>query len=75
MRSPTRGFYAVCLAIENLSLAVTTNEVVRAGVSFYREDYLRSLMRIPQRARPVACCVPPSACQIWSGTGGAGDFS
>ncbi|KAA9148511.1 5,6-dimethylbenzimidazole synthase [Amycolatopsis acidicola] len=48
------GLYSVCLAIQNLWLAATAEGLGVGWVSFYREDFLRSLLGIPAEIRPVA---------------------
>lgn len=54
------GLYSVCLAIENLWLAATAEGLGVGWVSFYREDFLASLLGIPAEVRPVAwLCVGP----------------
>jgi 5,6-dimethylbenzimidazole synthase len=54
------GLYSTCLAIENLWLAATAEGVGVGWVSFYREDFLRALLGIPDGVRPVAwLCVGP----------------
>ncbi|GGQ59507.1 5,6-dimethylbenzimidazole synthase [Couchioplanes azureus] len=54
------GLYSVCLAIQNLWLAATAEGLGVGWVSFYREDYLRTLLGIPQEVRPVAwLCLGP----------------
>ncbi|GLZ36739.1 5,6-dimethylbenzimidazole synthase [Actinokineospora sp. NBRC 105648] len=54
------GLYSVCLAIQNLWLAATAEGLGVGWVSFYREDYLRSLLGIPASVRPVAwLCLGP----------------
>lgn len=54
------GLYSVCLAIQNLWLAATAEGLGVGWVSFYREDFLRRLLDIPSRVRPVAwLCVGP----------------
>jgi 5,6-dimethylbenzimidazole synthase len=54
------GLYSVCLAIENLWLAATAERLGVGWVSFYREDFLRGLLDIPTRVRPVAwLCLGP----------------
>ncbi|WP_192909738.1 5,6-dimethylbenzimidazole synthase [Gandjariella thermophila] len=54
------GLYSVCLAIQNLWLAATAEGLGVGWVSFYREDFLRHLLGIPGRVRPVAwLCVGP----------------
>jgi 5,6-dimethylbenzimidazole synthase len=54
------GLYSTCLAIQNLWLAATEEELGVGWVSFYQEDFLRRLLSIPDRHRPVAwLCVGP----------------
>jgi 5,6-dimethylbenzimidazole synthase len=54
------GLYSVCLAIQNLWLAATAEGLGVGWVSFYREDFLRRLLNIPARVRPVAwLCLGP----------------
>lgn len=54
------GLYSVCLAIENLWLAATAEDLGVGWVSFYREDFLRELLGIPPAVRPVAwLCLGP----------------
>lgn len=54
------GLYSVCLAIENLWLAATAEGLGVGWVSFYREKFLRELLNIPARVRPVAwLCLGP----------------
>jgi len=54
------GLYSTCLAIENLWLACTAEGWGLGWVSFYREDFLRSLLGIPEAIRPVAwLCLGP----------------
>ncbi|WP_018683643.1 5,6-dimethylbenzimidazole synthase [Actinokineospora enzanensis] len=54
------GLYSVCLAIQNLWLAATAEGLGVGWVSFYQEDYLRSLLGIPATVRPVAwLCLGP----------------
>jgi 5,6-dimethylbenzimidazole synthase len=54
------GLYSTCLAIQNLWLAATAEGLGVGWVSFYREDFLRGLLGIPERLRPVAwLCVGP----------------
>ena len=48
------GLYSTCLAIQNLWLAATEEELGVGWVSFYQEDFLRRLLSIPERVRPVA---------------------
>ncbi len=54
------GLYSACLAIENLWLAATVEELAVGWVSFYREPFLRELLSIPDHLVPVAwLCVGP----------------
>jgi len=54
------GLYSVCLAIQNLWLAATAEGLGVGWVSFYREPFLRELLGIPERVRPVAwLCIGP----------------
>ncbi len=54
------GLYSTCLAIQNLWLAATEEDLGVGWVSFYQEDFLRDLLAIPARLRPVAwLCVGP----------------
>ncbi|MCW2821866.1 MAG: 5,6-dimethylbenzimidazole synthase [Marmoricola sp.] len=54
------GLYSTCLAIQNLWLAATAEDIGVGWVSFYREQFLRDLLAIPPRVRPVAwLCVGP----------------
>ena len=54
------GLYSVCLSIQNLWLAATAEGLGVGWVSFYREDFLRRLLEIPEGVRPVAwLCVGP----------------
>lgn len=59
------GLYSVCLAIENLWLAATAEGFGIGWVSFYREEFLRNLLGIPDEVRPVAwlCLGPVRALQ------------
>lgn len=58
--SPDAGLYSVCLAIENLWLAATAEGLGVGWVSFFREEYLRELLGIPDPVRPIAwLCVGP----------------
>ncbi len=54
------GLYSVCLAIQNLWLAATAENLGVGWVSFYREEFLTDLVGIPSGVRPVAwlCCGP-----------------
>ncbi len=57
---PDAGLYSVCLAIENLWLAATVENIGVGWVSFYREEHLAELIALPERLRPVAwLCVGP----------------
>ena len=54
------GLYSTCLAIQNLWLAATAEGLGVGWVSFYREDYLRELLEIPDGVRPIAwLCLGP----------------
>ncbi|MHB1526471.1 MAG: 5,6-dimethylbenzimidazole synthase [Candidatus Dormibacteria bacterium] len=54
------GLYSVCLAIENLWLAASGEGLGVGWVSFYREDFVRQLLGIPEWIRPVAwLCLGP----------------
>ena len=54
------GLYSVCLAIQNLWLAATAEQLGVGWVSFYREPFLRDLLGIPAGVRPVAwLCLGP----------------
>jgi 5,6-dimethylbenzimidazole synthase len=54
------GLYSVCLAIENLWLAATAENLGVGWVSFYREEFLAALVGLPEGIRPVAwLCVGP----------------
>ena len=48
------GLYSVVCAIQNLWLAATAEGIGVGWVSFYREDFLRSLVGMPDHVRPVA---------------------
>jgi 5,6-dimethylbenzimidazole synthase len=48
------GLYSVCLAIQNLWLAATAEGLGVGWVSFYREEFLRDLVGLPEGLRPVA---------------------
>ena len=48
------GLYSTVLAIQNLWLAATAEGLGVGWVSFYREDFLRGLLDIPDDTRPVA---------------------
>jgi 5,6-dimethylbenzimidazole synthase len=54
------GLYSVCLAIQNLWLAATVEDLGVGWVSFYRESFLADLVGLPDGIRPVAwLCVGP----------------
>ena len=54
------GLYSVCLAIQNLWLAATAEDLGVGWVSFYREPFVRELLGIPEAVRPVAwLCLGP----------------
>lgn len=54
------GLYSTCLSIQNLWLAATAEGLGVGWVSFYREDFLRELLDIPEGLRPIAwLCVGP----------------
>ncbi|MFC3993226.1 5,6-dimethylbenzimidazole synthase, partial [Actinoplanes siamensis] len=54
------GLYSVCLAIQNLWLAATAEDLGVGWVSFYREEFLRELLGVPAGVRPIAwLCVGP----------------
>lgn len=54
------GLYSACLAIQNLWLAATAEQLGVGWVSFYREQWLAELLRIPAGIRPVAwLCLGP----------------
>jgi 5,6-dimethylbenzimidazole synthase len=54
------GLYSVVCAIQNLWLAATAEDLGVGWVSFYREEFLRDLVGMPERVRPVAwLCVGP----------------
>lgn len=48
------GLYSVVCAIENLWLAATAEGLGVGWVSFYREEFLRELVGMPEGVRPVA---------------------
>ena len=48
------GLYSVICAIQNLWLAATAEGLGVGWVSFYREEFLRSLVGMPEHVRPVA---------------------
>ncbi|MFI6501805.1 5,6-dimethylbenzimidazole synthase [Nonomuraea typhae] len=54
------GLYSVCLAIQNLWLAATAEQLGVGWVSFYREPFVQELLGLPARVRPVAwLCLGP----------------
>ncbi|MFC7493991.1 MULTISPECIES: 5,6-dimethylbenzimidazole synthase [unclassified Nocardioides] len=54
------GLYSTCLAIQNLWLAATAEDLGLGWVSFYREEFLADLVGLPQGVRPVAwLCLGP----------------
>lgn len=54
------GLYSTCLAIQNLWLAATAEDLGVGWVSFYREPFVRELLGVPASIRPVAwLCVGP----------------
>jgi len=54
------GLYSAVCAIQNLWLAATAEGIGVGWVSFYREEFLRSLVGMPSHVRPVAwLCVGP----------------
>lgn len=48
------GLFSTVLAIQNLWLAATAEGLGLGWVSFYREEFLRDLLAIPDPVRPVA---------------------
>jgi 5,6-dimethylbenzimidazole synthase len=48
------GLFSTVLAIQNLWLAATAEGLGLGWVSFYREDFLRELLAIPEGVRPIA---------------------
>lgn len=58
--NPDAGLYSVCLAIENLWLAATAEDLGVGWVSFFQEPFLQALLDIPSTVRPIAwLCVGP----------------
>lgn len=54
------GLYSTCLAIQNLWLAATAENLGVGWVSFYREEFLRDMLGIPAGVRPIAwLCLGP----------------
>ncbi|MGW6727576.1 5,6-dimethylbenzimidazole synthase [Nocardia sp. NPDC055029] len=57
---PETGVYSTVLAIQNLWLAATAEQVGVGWVSFYNPDFLRELVDLPAGIKPVAwLCVGP----------------
>ncbi|MGW6425669.1 5,6-dimethylbenzimidazole synthase [Nocardia sp. NPDC055053] len=57
---PETGVYSTVLAIQNLWLAATAEQVGVGWVSFYDPDFLRELVDLPAGIKPVAwLCVGP----------------
>ncbi|GEM33535.1 5,6-dimethylbenzimidazole synthase [Nocardia neocaledoniensis NBRC 108232] len=57
---PETGVYSTVLAIQNLWLAATSEQVGVGWVSFYDPDFLRALVDLPAGIEPVAwLCVGP----------------
>ncbi|MEV0077852.1 5,6-dimethylbenzimidazole synthase [Nocardia neocaledoniensis] len=57
---PETGVYSTVLAIQNLWLAATAEQVGVGWVSFYDPDFLRALVDLPAGIEPVAwLCVGP----------------
>ena len=54
------GLFSVCLAIQNLWLAATAEDIGVGWVSFYRKEFLADLLGIPAPVEPIAwLCVGP----------------
>lgn len=54
------GLYSAICAVQNLWLAATAEDLGVGWVSFYREEFLRELVGMPEHVRPVAwLCVGP----------------
>ncbi|MCW2854454.1 MAG: 5,6-dimethylbenzimidazole biosynthesis protein BluB [Marmoricola sp.] len=54
------GLYSACLAIQNLWLAATAEDIGVGWVSFYRKEFLADLLGIPAPVEPIAwLCVGP----------------
>ncbi|MBB2988708.1 5,6-dimethylbenzimidazole synthase [Mycolicibacterium iranicum] len=51
---PDAGLYSVVCAIQNLWLAATVEGLGVGWVSFYREQFLRELVGMPDHVRPIA---------------------
>ncbi|MFE5478892.1 5,6-dimethylbenzimidazole synthase [Nocardia sp. NPDC056541] len=57
---PETGVYSTVLAIQNLWLAATAEQVGVGWVSFYDPEFLRELVGLPSGIKPVAwLCVGP----------------
>ncbi|MGS2806177.1 5,6-dimethylbenzimidazole synthase [Nocardia sp. MW-W600-9] len=57
---PETGVYSTVLAIQNLWLAATAEQVGVGWVSFYDPEFLRALIELPAGIKPVAwLCVGP----------------
>ncbi|WP_327149960.1 5,6-dimethylbenzimidazole synthase [Nocardia sp. NBC_01329] len=57
---PETGLYSTILAIQNLWLAATAEQIGVGWVSFYDEPFLADLIELPAGARPVAwLCIGP----------------
>ncbi|WP_227996315.1 5,6-dimethylbenzimidazole synthase [Nocardia australiensis] len=57
---PETGIYSTVLAIQNLWLAATAEQVGVGWVSFYETDFLAELVGLPDGIRPVAwLCIGP----------------
>jgi 5,6-dimethylbenzimidazole synthase len=56
------GLYSVCMAIENLWLAATAEDLGVTIVTFFREPVARGLLGLPDAVRPVCwLCLGPVA--------------
>jgi 5,6-dimethylbenzimidazole synthase len=54
------GLYSVCMAIENLWLAATAEDIGVNIVTFFRESFVRDLLKLPDSIRPVSwLCIGP----------------
>ena len=54
------GLFSACLAIQNLWLAATAEDIGVGWVSFYRKEFLADLLGIPSPVEPIAwLCVGP----------------
>lgn len=57
---PDTVLFSTCLAVQNLWLAATAEGWGVGWVSFYREQFLRELLGVPEPVRPVGwLCVGP----------------